>query len=602
MAGRGISFRAVDVALTNVGLLLGGAPFLDPIYAAGAVGAILDNISPSANSPQIVHASLRALLVLADAAANVHPDSPCTTQVLGDALFTPAHVHSLQTILASSSPDSTTQSQITLTAELISRLCEGSSHCSALAKPNGILDALATRLVSFAVADGLVIPGAEHIAGGNGVEAIPEPAPRSAKLAPILRAIGSLVWPSKYRAYVLLTSPAILSVFPTVTFTAPPAIRATWQPLGASRSERLSAMDYLLPAVPPQQGSRRLRQKTAESKDNGAAPVTLVQENLPESNGQAQDVSDETGGPESPFIPYLIYLSRSGDDMVRLMAIGVLTALVKAGFVTKQVREVTLSLLIVPPLVQLIRDHLEKQCQSDSSPSVDESTRESWTILENAPVFLSRLLDVNENLQRAAFECGAVETLAKLLQEAYKPAVATQPGMWSAQADTSMDTDEAPASCTLGQAGSLPLLVHRIKLRESALKGIQAAALKDEHAKAAVDSDAMPYIAESLFQYPVKPLPAKERPRDRPEVTCPEYGENPTSVLIAACHTVRMLARSISSLRTALVDFSVWAPILRFLRHPDVELQIAGTAVMVNLLTDVSPMKEVWFPRHVCSR
>lgn len=551
------------------------------------------------NSPQIVHAALRALAVLTDAAAVAAPGCPCDLQVVADSLFIPTHIHSMQTILTAVSPDPMTQSQINLIASLISRLVRDDSHRLALAKPNGILDALATRLASFTVASGLVIPGAERLGKGDG--GIPDPARRSAKLAPILAAIAAIISDSKYRAFVLITSPTILSVFPNIQFTPSPTVRAAWQASGTlgQHNENLSAMDYLLPTVPPHRTSRRPRQKSAESRDKSAPGAPVHDNSTTESNGQpAQEVVGEADGPESPLVPYLIYLSRaSSDDLVRLTAVSVLTSLVRAELVAKPFREVALGLLVVPTLVQLIRDHLEQQCQNDSQSSVDVAMRESWEILEHAPVLLAQLIVDNENLQQAAFDCGVAETLSRLIQEAYQPGITTQPRMWSAsgaQGDINMDMDEGPASRKLGQAGILPILAHRIKLRESALKAIAAASAKDEYSKGFVSYDAELCIVESLFQFPGKPLPAKERKVDKPlEAVGPGYGENPPSVIIAACHAIRMLSRSVSILRTVLVDYSVWVPMLRFLRHPDIDIQIVATGVMANLVTDVSPMKEV---------
>lgn len=499
--------------------------------------------------------------------------------------------------MASTLPDNTTQAQINLAAGLVGRLCRDETHRHALAKPNGVLDALATRLASFVVADGLVIPGAERVVKGDSAERIPKPAPRSAKLAPILRAIGTIILDSKYSAYVLLTSPAITSVFPAIQFSPPPAMRATWQAMERwSGNENLSAMDYLLPAIQPPRGSRRPRQRSVEARDNKPIPGTSVQGSLPQSNGRVQEGASETEEPESPLIPYLIHVSRtSHDDMVRLMAVAVLVPLMKAGFATNPVRESTVALFVVPTLVQLMREHLDKQCQNNWSHSVEDPTRESWEILERTPTLLDRLILDNETLQRAAFDCGAAETLAKLLQEAYNPAVSTQPRMWSAQTDMTMDTDEGSASCRLGPDGVLPLLLHRIRLRESALKGIHAVAGLDEYRKAIVELDTAPYIVESLLQYPRKPLPAKERQAEKPsEVVTPGYGENPSSVIIAACQVIRMLSRAVSVLRTALVDFGVWVPILKFMRHADVNVQIAAAGAMCNLVLEVSPMREVY--------
>ena len=71
------------------------------------------------------------------------------------------------------------------------------------------------------------------------------------------------------------------------------------------------------------------------------------------------------------------------------------------------------------------------------------------------------------------------------------------------------------------------------------------------------------------------------------------YGVNPVSVLIAACGAARALSRSVSVLRTTLIDSGVAEPVFRLLQHSEIEVQIAATATVCNLLTDVSPMREV---------
>lgn len=71
-----------------------------------------------------------------------------------------------------------------------------------------------------------------------------------------------------------------------------------------------------------------------------------------------------------------------------------------------------------------------------------------------------------------------------------------------------------------------------------------------------------------------------------------EYGTNPVEVLIAACGAVRALSRSVSVLRTTLIDNGVAEPVFQLLQHPEIEVQIAATATVCNLLTDVSPMRE----------
>jgi hypothetical protein len=291
------------------------------------------------------------------------------------------------------------------------------------------------------------------------------------------------------------------------------------------------------------------------------------------------------------------------------MAIAVLTPLFRADFATKGIREASLGFLIVPTLLQLLRDHLEQNSENDST-TIDGKTATNWKILERAPALLARLIIDNETLQLAAFDCKAVSVLTKLLQESYKSSVTTRQPMWSANPDAGMEEVNLPASCILGGQGHLPLLMHRIKLRETALKAIAATSGKDDYRKAYIDQDAMPYIVESLSQFPGKPLNIKERAKpDKPfeeqgpmEVQ-PGYGENTRSVIIAACHTIRMISRSVLILRTALVDYGIFVPIFKFLRHPDIEIQIVATAVVANLVLDVSPMREVgslFLPFSLC--
>jgi len=68
---------------------------------------------------------------------------------------------------------------------------------------------------------------------------------------------------------------------------------------------------------------------------------------------------------------------------------------------------------------------------------------------------------------------------------------------------------------------------------------------------------------------------------------------NPDAVLIAACKMIRSLSRSVSVLRTSLIDHGVAQPIFELLKHRSVKVQIAATEVITNLVLDVSPMRTV---------
>jgi hypothetical protein len=64
-------------------------------------------------------------------------------------------------------------------------------------------------------------------------------------------------------------------------------------------------------------------------------------------------------------------------------------------------------------------------------------------------------------------------------------------------------------------------------------------------------------------------------------------------VLIAACKVTRSLSRSVSVLRTSLIDHGVAQPVYELLKHPSVEVQIAATEVITNLVLEMSPMRPV---------
>jgi len=71
------------------------------------------------------------------------------------------------------------------------------------------------------------------------------------------------------------------------------------------------------------------------------------------------------------------------------------------------------------------------------------------------------------------------------------------------------------------------------------------------------------------------------------------FGVNPVSVLIAACGAVRHLSRSVSILRTTLIDYGVVMPVFALLQHPDIDVQVAATAAVCNFVTEFSPMREI---------
>lgn len=601
----------------------GGPSYIDPLLAADALPALLANTCPNTNPPLVVATALRALVNMTEA-ASLCVSTPAELRILADAIFAPESIETLANILAQAGQWrlNVKQQPVSLVTTLISRLCQDEQHALALAD-SPVLDLLAKELASFAVADGYVIPGAEALDGR--AEYIPQPAPSGSNLASTLEALTTIVSDSRYRACRLLCSPPVLAVFPNLQFSPSPLTARPWFTLSASDLKQIGAMDTLLPPVPhhqqrgtshgtfPSLGSPESREgavpfsRSASSKFSDGLPVTNSSRHGPSGQNGTSDSEDL----ESPLIPWLIALSRNRSDLERLMATSLLTSLVRSGLGKRSFREPSIGLLVVPLLCEMLHHYERASLAIDlacsTSQLVDASAPLSWAIRERAPAVLSRLITDSEQLQKAAFDCGAVKILSRLMKDAYEavpPTAFARP--WSPNPDTGMDVESSSPSCRLGAEGQPPLLAHRIRMRETVLKAIGAlAAGRDEYRKAFVDADIVPLIVQSLSTAPVKPSNPRDRAKPEeadgpvPDTATSGYGSNTLGVIIAACHAVRMHSRSVSILRTSLVDHGVSLPIFRYLKHPDVDVQIAATAAMCNLVTEVSPMREMLAERGV---
>lgn len=601
-----------DLSLTEP--VLGGPAFLQPLDASRSLGAVLMNLSPVYNPPQIVIAALKALTNMAEAALLASPNSPLNALAIADVLFTPTHIESLTAMLAGSQTNYNSRIQTDLATGLVYRICKEEKHRQALTS-GGVLDLLSMRLASFAVRDGYVVPGAEAVARADGIsDVFPEPAVSGANIGQVLEAIAAVLGDSKYRAARFVNSPTILAVFPPIraeqfSLDSMGDPRDTeYMTAGLSRPRWLTAMEYILPAVPvvnsrnssssqspystPNRSGTHTpnRPTTGKSVLGGSADVLKTNVRAPSAAHPTRDV-------ESPTIPWLVHLVRSLGDYERLMAASVLASLFRAGLGTKLLRETSLGLLVVPVLVGLIAKY-----SVEGADATKNAIKLQRLVLEKAPAILARLVTDCDYLQKSAFECDGVKVLTRLLKSAYQPVTITdKPQYWSPSPDTGMDVDSnPPLLAQLGDGGQNQQLCHQIRVRESTLKAIGSlSSTKEEYRKALVAEDFVPYVVESLAEFPGKPKPAQDRSKEKPTVEpaatvpTPGYGTNPLSVIVAACYVVRMLSRSVNILRTALVDYAIAMPVFGFMRHPDINVQIAATATIINLVVEVSPVREV---------
>ncbi|POS84407.1 hypothetical protein EPUL_003985, partial [Erysiphe pulchra] len=590
--------------------------------------ALLSNICPHSNPPQLVLASLRALSNIADSSAMALNHRSPTISNIADGLFARPHITYLSHIIAQTSPSITIQTQISVAASLISKVCREERHQQMLANL-GVLEALASKLASFVVADRLVIPGAEIMSLIDNLgESFPLQAPHNADFVAISEAISTIIANSKLRCSQLIYSPAMLAIFPIfprVDEIVDKMIRAqgedsNWEMCSLSgisaQKTHFNCLNHSLPLMPhhqtklsnkpscvyPSFGSSACK---SESNRNGRSSSSKTKLPTPpswgdpslieiEPNSQA-NITTESEEPESHLITYLILVIRLRSGLERLMAASILAALYRAGLTLKR-REIDIGLLTIPLLLQML-DESTTQASSMNHLEVEEREKLNRSIKEVAPAVLATFIIDSDYLQKVVYDAGIITRLSIILKASYDPIFEPSISVpWSPHPNE--DINESRSSF-LENEGYSADLVHKMKVRENSLKAIAALVpFKEEYRKNIVDQGLMPYIVESLSSQVSKSFLQFIEKSDKTHSDIQKlpikgtYGKNPTNVLIAACGTVRALSRSVSVLRTTLIDNGVAEPVFRLLQHPDKEVQIAATATVINLLTDVSPMRD----------
>lgn len=502
------------------------------------------------------------------------------------------------------------QTQRDLVAKLISVLCTTDPFQRKLTD-SGVLDALATNLASVVVARGFALPGAEAVAQHDGVsDLFPDPAAPGTDVTAILEALTAIIGDSKWRACALAHAPAMLVVFPNVGPShRPTAMKACASAfiasgLGSRASRSFGVMDTFLPVVPEVQhvGLTTLPFPPRGASQSRDAPSIVWNTSSFNWDSAQYDIDtatqNEVEESESPLLPWLIHLARSSSGIERFMAASLATSLFKAGYVD-QTRESYMGRLILPILIADLENEL-KTFVHDEPYSDDAEIASRRAIIERGLALLAKLIVDSSFLQKCSLEYAAVPLISGFLKEAYK-AVSKKPmRTWSPTPQPEKGLRESlPSTSSLGSPGQLPLLAHLIRVREAALTAVAALAGLDAARKMFVEQEVVPYIVESLSATPSKPTkdgpksPKIKLGRDDGSELDPAYGANPVSVIIAACNALRALSRDSGILRTALQDSGLVNPAFRLLRHPNMEVQIAASGLMANLVTVLSPMRNV---------
>lgn len=485
-------------------------------------------------------------------------------------------MHSLAEILSQTSSFWSVQQQITLAASLISKTCQEEHH-RALVEQAGLLTTLATKLASFVVAT-----GCSSGVRNDSPQAIPLPAAEKAELAPIIEAICAIAETSKARWTRFLSSPVLAAVFSRPSSD-------TSSGYGARRVPP-HPIETLIPHLQP---SHKSPQNTASFPPLGAIG-TSTQPSL-RAFGFSIESADGASEEESPLVPWLIYMARAeAGGIERLTALQAVTNLYRCGLTHKR-RELEFSTLLIPLLVNM----LERQPMGKKEASVNvhqESLANRLLVEEKAPAVLATLVVDSLELQRSAIDAGVVKRLSQILKRSFDPLPpsASAP-LWSPEPQTSEPTTGDDPS--LGCAGLSPQASHVTKLREATLTGLAAmASLRDEYRKSIIENGVITFVIQSLKPYSMEWASLKKQGDDitnHPQIVT----ENPKDVVLAACALARGLSRSVSTLRTSLMDAGLTAPLFLLLKYQDVDIQIAATAVVCNLVLDFSPMREVSYLR-----
>ena len=534
--------------------------------------------------------ALRALNTIADSLLLEQPYTDTVEDGFLPLLFTDHHLASIVAILNQASPSLIVQQQLSLAAALITKTCREELQRTLLAQA-GVLEALAGKIATFIIATRSSVNASSCNDQVSGCWITP--ATTKSRLSPILQAIGVIISKSKLRAKQFICAPAFAEVFPGSEVHRDIASSSHAIPYSGAHglqyavySCQPSQPDSLHKDVPTQTSNLPPlgglgRGNNRNSRGYSAALDSMSFESI-------YNFSYGTEPTESPLIAWLVQVVRAESGITRLMASWVLTILCRMGFANPR-RELGLALLLVPLLVRMLDK--EFKISNETSPSYDDSPLQNpeSLIMELAPAILSMLVEDQVQLQQAAVDAGAIKKLSYLLKQTYDPRPPNStPSLWTPHASEQdkISSHDVTSSLKVGMPGILPSAYHILRLRESVLMALAAmATAKDEYRKAIIDNGVVPFVIFSLTPYTKDAHHAEKSTSQAPS--------NPTSVLLSACSAARALSRSVNTLRTSLIDAGLATPLLVLLSHSDVEVQIAATAVVCNLLLEFSPMREV---------
>jgi hypothetical protein len=551
---------------------------------------LLSLLSPGAGPPRLTVESLRALAVILE---TLH-ESPLQEYVLlrhdvGEVIFSAPHVDNLAHILAQQEHSHSADDQLILITQIVRCGAEACPRFQWALLSAGILDLLSSRLASLIVKTQPQFQLYDPAALSSFL-----PPPPKNSFSSLLEAISVIVEGSAYRSARFFYSRDIFALFPTVpTF---PTVSDPYSPLSDPFSS-IGIANHHWERVLPQLTSTQTNKSDAKSdallagfmsknfpvlsSQNGPSDATRVPFAVSFQEGPTSDLrqSDEL---QSDLLAWLLHMVRSSSIEERLATASLLAKLLNATDLNVHC-ERPLALLVIPLLARM----LDEASQPVSAKSMVRNQVDQVRV--RAPLILAKLVENSAVLQKAAVDADIIKILCPLLKRSFDPVATSKRAMWSPNPDM---LETGPRSVTdpkaIGPESIALDLLTAFCLRSNTMQALAAIAQKeDETRKLVIENGVVPCIVDALQAYTDGADPV-----NLSGSVDPSEG-NPAFVLAPALHFLTTLSRSVSILRTSLIDGGVAKPAFQLLRHPDLGVQKAAVDSMVNLVLHFSPMKPV---------
>ncbi|EMC96275.1 hypothetical protein BAUCODRAFT_69825, partial [Baudoinia panamericana UAMH 10762] len=594
----GVTMKHDDELRLQAALVLGilangGTSFVRPFIAAGVpdvLSSILEIIAP----PKVVTATLQALRNLSVAWSELKAASEPLPQL---DIFNEHSIDAYQIIITQQDRSASATQQLRLVAEIITFAADSEEVKARLASSDatgGILFALSDLICAYAIA-------AFHLEPGESPRDFLTP-PRASAIPSIMTSICTILYGSSSRIYDFLVCGMSLRLFrgcsvetsrtardgfmvmdgePLLPPLHVPALGTTSY-MGTSRTLSASAAWQ-----PP---GRRYMEARKHSNGVSLPPNSAGSGELVSSAASPAQMEDPT-----MVCNLLLLIARSTSSYGRLVTLKLLAIVNTATHpnlgiaparseslqkVAERVKQ--MAMLAVPLAVRLVQNASEgKGSDVHSKEQLD-----ARLVKEEACTVLALLISEHPLLQIAAVDAGAIKYVCPILKKSFDNVVLSKP-MWSAKSLHAQESD-APHK-RLGSRGLPSEILHAMRCRRGALQAIAALADKEDlHRKAIVEAGVVSCMIDSLKPFP--PDFAQKLAANRRQVG-PNDG-NTVPVILAACDAVRTMSRSVSLLRTSLIDAGVAKPIFQLMSHQDPEVQLAATNACVNLLLEFSPMRD----------